>query len=222
MNTDEWLSSIGFADYAPAFQANNIGMDMLASLTSDELKEIGVESLGHRKQMLEAISKLCAVAQPTTDALPPEQPVALPPLEGGMWFNEEGSFITIGHSTEPNAPFFAISKFIERVAPYRPEIAKWVTRNYPKDRALLAKFWKDLGTVLMVFGPWYLVWRGFVYGNKPEADTISTSLRKVREGVDALNWPRNAPVSLTDVSTAETVETTWGQMLSRADGSSYD
>ncbi len=58
MNIDAWLSSIGLAEYAEAFRTNHIDAEVLQSLSADDLKEIGVASLGHRKKLLEEIQKL--------------------------------------------------------------------------------------------------------------------------------------------------------------------
>jgi class 3 adenylate cyclase len=67
-----WLAEMGLAAYAPAFIENHIDLELLASLTGDDLREVGVVSVGHRKRLLEAIARLSA---PRTAATP-EEPVA--------------------------------------------------------------------------------------------------------------------------------------------------
>jgi hypothetical protein len=47
-----FLTRIGFPQYADAFESNSIGMRELSALTMDDLKELGVASLGHRKTIL--------------------------------------------------------------------------------------------------------------------------------------------------------------------------
>ncbi|HEY7599025.1 MAG TPA: adenylate/guanylate cyclase domain-containing protein, partial [Candidatus Limnocylindrales bacterium] len=44
--------------YAEAFAANDIDASVLRTLNADDLKELGVTSLGHRKKLLEAIAAL--------------------------------------------------------------------------------------------------------------------------------------------------------------------
>jgi class 3 adenylate cyclase len=44
--------------YVEAFHANDIDAAMLRTLTADDLKELGVASLGHRRKLLEAIAAL--------------------------------------------------------------------------------------------------------------------------------------------------------------------
>ena len=58
MDIDGWLRGIGLAQYAEMFRANDIDIELLRRLTSDDLKEIGVASFGHRKKLLEAIADL--------------------------------------------------------------------------------------------------------------------------------------------------------------------
>ena len=75
LDIDGWLSGIGLAQYAELFRANDIDSEMLGRLTNDDLKDIGVASLGHRKKLLEAIPQLAGVvlvsAQPGLVELEP-------------------------------------------------------------------------------------------------------------------------------------------------------
>ncbi len=61
---DAWLASIGLLQHAAAFHANHIDAAMLPRLTAEDLKEIGVASLGHRKKMLESIAGIGRPVQP--------------------------------------------------------------------------------------------------------------------------------------------------------------
>jgi hypothetical protein len=56
LDIDSWLRGIGLAQYAEMFRANDIDGELLDRLTSDDLKEIGVASFGHRRKLLEALS----------------------------------------------------------------------------------------------------------------------------------------------------------------------
>src|ERR1700721_1183135 len=53
----EWLEKVGLGQYAPSFAENDISFSVLSDLTDQDLKEIGV-SLGHRRQLLRAITEL--------------------------------------------------------------------------------------------------------------------------------------------------------------------
>ncbi len=53
-----WLQGIGLAQYAELFRSNDIDGTLIQQLNGDDLKELGVASLGHRKKLLEAIAAL--------------------------------------------------------------------------------------------------------------------------------------------------------------------
>ena len=50
----QWLEKLGLAQYAAAFEANDIDVDVLHTLTEQDLQALGV-SLGNRKRLLEAL-----------------------------------------------------------------------------------------------------------------------------------------------------------------------
>ena len=56
----EWLESIGLGQYADAFDANEIGMDLLRQVDDQMLKDIGVSIGGHRLRIRNAIAKATA------------------------------------------------------------------------------------------------------------------------------------------------------------------
>ncbi len=60
---DAWLRGIGLAHYAELFRSNDIDGTLLGRVTDDDLKAIGVTSLGHRKRLLEAIGALGAASR---------------------------------------------------------------------------------------------------------------------------------------------------------------
>ena len=54
----EWLEVIGLAQYAHAFEFNDVEFDLLGQLYYQMLKDIGVSSAGHRLRIRNAIAKL--------------------------------------------------------------------------------------------------------------------------------------------------------------------
>jgi hypothetical protein len=58
MDIAQWLTSYGLGAYTASFLDNHIEFEDLPSLTMDDLKEIGVASLGHRRRLLSAIGAL--------------------------------------------------------------------------------------------------------------------------------------------------------------------
>src|SRR3954449_11764639 len=58
MNVEAWLKSLGLEQYAAAFHENDVNAEALPTLTAEELKDIGVSSIRHRRRLLEAIAAL--------------------------------------------------------------------------------------------------------------------------------------------------------------------
>jgi len=58
MDVAEWLRGLGLEQYAPAFRDNDIDEEVLRRLTGEDLRELGVTSVGHRRRVLDAISAL--------------------------------------------------------------------------------------------------------------------------------------------------------------------
>jgi class 3 adenylate cyclase/predicted ATPase len=53
----DWLQKLGLGQYAQRFADNDISFAVLPDLTDQDLKELGVASLGHRRQLLRAITE---------------------------------------------------------------------------------------------------------------------------------------------------------------------
>ena len=54
----KWLEAIDLAQYADAFVANDLDIDLLGQVDDQVLKDIGVSSAGHRLRIRNAIAKL--------------------------------------------------------------------------------------------------------------------------------------------------------------------
>ncbi len=52
----QWLEDLGLGGYAEAFAENFVDFDVLPRLTNDDLKDIGVAAVGHRRKLLDAIA----------------------------------------------------------------------------------------------------------------------------------------------------------------------
>jgi SAM (Sterile alpha motif) domain-containing protein len=51
MDVAEWLRRLGLAQYEPAFRANEIDEGVLPRLTAEDLKDLGVTLVGHRRRL---------------------------------------------------------------------------------------------------------------------------------------------------------------------------
>jgi hypothetical protein len=87
MDVAEWRRSLGLEQYAPGFRDNDIDGEVLRRLTAEDLRELGIASIGHRRRLLDAIAALgTAEALPTPiPAIGPYggSPLPKPPPQAG-------------------------------------------------------------------------------------------------------------------------------------------
>jgi hypothetical protein len=67
MDVVVWLRGLGLEQYEVAFRENEISERVLPSLTAEDLKELGITALGHRRIPIAAL-------RGDTQASPPEAP----------------------------------------------------------------------------------------------------------------------------------------------------
>ena len=58
MDISEWLRDLGLHQYEATFRDNEIDDEVLPKLTAEDLKDIGVAIVGHRRKLLSAIAEL--------------------------------------------------------------------------------------------------------------------------------------------------------------------
>jgi class 3 adenylate cyclase/tetratricopeptide (TPR) repeat protein len=72
-----WLKSLGLEEYEHAFRENAIDADVLPKLTVEDLKDLGITAVGHRRKLLDAIAALQAPAAKNDITAPPiRRPIA--------------------------------------------------------------------------------------------------------------------------------------------------
>jgi class 3 adenylate cyclase/tetratricopeptide (TPR) repeat protein len=74
MDVAEWLRALGLERYAAAFGENDVTGELLPDLTEDDLKGLGVVSIGHRRQLVKAIAVLRIQGMPIVEPSPPSIP----------------------------------------------------------------------------------------------------------------------------------------------------
>jgi SAM domain (Sterile alpha motif)/Adenylate and Guanylate cyclase catalytic domain len=70
MDIAAWLRDLGLERYASAFRDNDIDAEVLPKLTAEDLINIGVTSVGHRRKLLDAIAGLGLAVPPVVVAAP--------------------------------------------------------------------------------------------------------------------------------------------------------
>ena len=76
--TASWLEKLGLGQYTKCFAENDITFAILRDLTDQDLKELGVASLGHRRALSRAIGELHGVEKGPLKAAPPAATSATP------------------------------------------------------------------------------------------------------------------------------------------------
>jgi class 3 adenylate cyclase/predicted ATPase len=84
MDLAAWLRKLGLEQYEPAFRANEIDEWVLPSLTTEDLKDLGVTLVGHRRRLLDAIAALGGNPLPPPPSLGPLPNPPLPGLAPGI------------------------------------------------------------------------------------------------------------------------------------------
>jgi hypothetical protein len=79
MDVEAWLHGLGLERYEAAFRDNEIDWALLPKLTADDLKDLGVSLVGHRRKLLDAIAELSAAEAPAAP-IPPTAPTGASPL----------------------------------------------------------------------------------------------------------------------------------------------
>jgi class 3 adenylate cyclase len=79
MDIGGWLRGLGLERYEQAFRKNEIDLRVLPELTADDLKELGIVAIGHRRLLLKAIADLAADAgRATAEDVPAASPANAP------------------------------------------------------------------------------------------------------------------------------------------------
>src|SRR5262249_48272286 len=90
MDLGGWLRSLGLEQYEAAFRENEIDDSVLPSLTAEDLKELGVDAVGHRRKLLNAIVALRADAD-----VKAASPDAFPTIDGSAKDTAERRQVTV-------------------------------------------------------------------------------------------------------------------------------
>jgi hypothetical protein len=70
MALEGWLRGLGLEQYEPAFRKNKIDGSVLPGLTNEDLKDLGVDLVGGRRRLLDAIAAPRATKAPPPEAAP--------------------------------------------------------------------------------------------------------------------------------------------------------
>ena len=173
MNLAGWLQSLGLERYAAVFHENEIDETVLPTLTSEDLKDLGVKSVGHRRRLLNAIALFCGDA-----AAKASSPIALDqnavPAETAERRQVTVMFVDLVGSTELSARMDP-EDLREVISAYQKCVAETVTRLG--------------GFVAKYMGDGVLIYFGYPTAHEDDAErAVRAALKSVNE-IAALRLP---------------------------------
>ena len=177
MDVAEWLRDLGLEQYAPAFRDNDIDGEVLRRLTGEDLRELGVRSIGHRRRLLDAISALGAVLADVASAA---ASFAVPPQAEAERRQLTVMFCDLVGSTALSARLDP-EDLREVIAAYHRAVAKVVAEAD--------------GFVSRYMGDGVLVYFGYPQAHEDDAE------RAVRAGLGAVDAVRSLDVKSVKLQT---------------------
>jgi class 3 adenylate cyclase/predicted ATPase len=186
MDLGGWLRSLGLERYEGAFRENEIDETVLPNLTAQDLKDLGVGIVGHRRKLLDAIaalrakSKVKVKVKVKAKAPPPSPPVA----------TAASAPETAGERRQVTVMFSDLVGSTALSARMDPEDLREVISAYQKSVAETVQ--RFGGFVAKYMGDGVLVYFGYPQAHEDDAE------RAVRAGLElvAAVAALKAPVSL--------------------------
>jgi predicted ATPase/class 3 adenylate cyclase len=166
MDVGDWLRKLGLEQYEPAFRANEIDARVLPSLRVEDLKDLGVTLVGHRRRMLDAIA---ALGVATGDSPLPNPPP--PAAEGRVGMEAERRQLTV--------MFCDLVGSTELSARLDPEDLREVIAAYHRTAADAVKSFD--GFVAKYMGDGVLIYFGYPRAHEDDAE------RAVRAGLGVID-----------------------------------
>ena len=180
MDVAGWLRQLGLERYEAAFRENHVSAAVLPSLTAEDLKEIGVTPVGHRRQLLEAIAVLRGDAMAEGD----QSQVSRSDIVGSS--TNDRSSGAIAERRQLSVMFCDIIGFTALSSRLDPEDLSAVIRDYQA----------RVATAIGLFGGFIARYVGdgvLIYFGWPEAHEVNAE-RAVRAAIAVIEAVGQAPV----------------------------
>ena len=177
MDVGDWLRGLGLGQYEAAFRESEIEADVLAELTDQHLKDLGV-SLGNRLRILRAIREL-SVAAPAPDEVAARP--AQEPLDGAERRQLTVMFCDLVGST-------ALSARLD------PEDMRAIIATYHKCCANLIE--RGGGFVAKYMGDGVLAYFGYPQSHEHDAERAVRAGLAIVEAAPKLETAGGAPLSV--------------------------
>ena len=151
MDVADWLRQLGLERYEAAFRENDVSAAILPGLTSEDLKELGIVSVGHRRQLLAAIAELHPDSKTVDDKISPlPRSQAIEPSHGSaaerrqlsVMFCDVIDFTALSSRIDPEDLSAVIRGYQSRVATTIARFGGFIAR-YVGDGILIYFGWPE-------------------------------------------------------------------------------
>ena len=151
MDVADWLRQLGLERYEATFRENDVSAGILPDLTAEDLKELGIVSVGHRRQLLRSIAELRSDAKMAGDGISQlSRSHANAPLYGSaaerrqlsVMFCDLINFTALSSRIDPEDLSAVIRGYQSRVATTIARFGGFVAR-YVGDGILIYFGWPD-------------------------------------------------------------------------------
>lgn len=177
MDIADWLRRLGLYQYESVFRDNDVDAETLPSLTADDLRELGITSLGHRKKLLSAIAALSPTLGKDLEddrGPPPKEAGASRPLMRTRHAERR-------HLTVMFADLVGSTALSERLD---PEDMREILAAY--HQAVAAEVARFEGYIAKLMGDGVLVYFGWPQAHEDEAERAVRTGLAVVEAVERL------------------------------------
>ena len=183
MDLGAWLRDLGLERYEAAFRDNEIDATLLPNLTAEDLKDLGVTLVGHRRRLLDAIANLKAeagielsVAQPLAEGAARAAPAEVEAERRQLTV----MFVDLVGST-------ALSRELD------PEEMRDVIRRY--QNTVAGEVTRFEGHVAKFMGDGVLVYFGWPRAHEDAAERAVRAGLAIAAAVDGLSTPKGSALA---------------------------
>jgi class 3 adenylate cyclase len=178
----DWLRRLGLEQYTTTFHDNDIDAAVLPRLTAEDLRELGVTSVGHRRRLLDAIAAL-GVPAPAAD-------VSGPPAEMTGTFTPKGN----AERRQLTVMFCDLVGSTALSTRHDPEDLRELIGDY--HRAVAETVGRFDGFVAKYMGDGVLIYFGYPQAHEDDAERAVRAGLAVIEAVGRLPTGRDLSVRL--------------------------
>ena len=177
MDVGAWLRSLGLEQYGAAFHANDVDAEVLPTLTAEELKDIGVSSIRHRRRLLEAITALRLQAAPPEGAAQVSSSRASADPIGSIDMSE-----TTAERRPLSVMFCDLVGYTVLSSRLDPEDLREVTRAY--QACVATTIWQYDGFIARYVGDGVLIYFGWPEARETDAERAVRAALAVTAAID--------------------------------------